>query len=248
MGFWGSLAGIATSFIPGVGPLLAPIVGGAVNSLTSGGSGGGQSATAANGAAVAATQQAQKSATAGNEAVASGEANLGAAGDSYRTALNGSQEQLQSLLGPEINTVMSQYDNAAKTAATFGPRGGGRTATMGELPFAKAAAAGGLISKARSEAAAGLSDVGGKQSSTGASLTGQLTSQLGPALAPGMQQAGFNNENDKSLGAGIGKIAANIFGNKTPKTPSFDNGSGSNEGISGGNVDIGGAYGGDSGE
>lgn len=237
MGFWSSLAGIATSFIPGVGSLLAPLAAGAVSSLTDG-SGGSSGATAANQAAVNATAQAQKSAALGNQEGGEGAANLGAAGDSYRTALNGSQEQLSALLGPEVNTVMSQYDNAAKTAATFGPRGGGRTGTMAELPFAKAGAAGQLLSKARSEAGAGLSEVGGKQAAAGSSLSGQLTSQLGPSLAPGMQQAGFKNANDVATGTGIGKIVANLFANKgggggNGSTPSYPTniagpGSGSN--------------------
>ena len=40
----------------------------------------------------------------------------------YKTILSGSQANTRALLGPDVNTIMGQYDNAAKAAAQLGPR------------------------------------------------------------------------------------------------------------------------------
>jgi len=226
MGFWSSLAGIATSFIPGVGPLLAPLVSGGINALT----GGGQTATSqqVNPALQATLQQIQSQGAAGAADTATGMGQLNKAstsadqaGSLYRTAAGGSMEELQSMLGPEISTVMSQFDNAAKTAAEFGPRGGGRTGMMAELPFKKAAAAGGMIGDARKGAVAGMADtaktqaeVGSAEGSLGTQQTGQALGTTAALLAPKTQSENLANQNQLAMGKGIGTILGNIFNKK----------------------------------
>ncbi len=212
MGFWGSLAGGLSSLIPGAGPLLAPLVGGAINSIT----GGGDTKTAnqVNPALNDTLAQLKANGATGAAAVNTGMSGLESAKRNYQAGANGSLEQLQSLYNPEISTVLSQYDNAAKSAAEFGPRGGGRTAAMAELPFRKAGAVGQIIGGARAGATQGLADVSGKEAQLGTSLTGQSTGALSSLLAPKTQSDQLTNENSKALGTGIGGILGNIFQNK----------------------------------
>lgn len=215
MGFWGSLGSGLASIIPGVGPLIAPLVGGAINSIT----GGGDTKTASqvNPALNDTLASLKANGATGAAAVNTGVSGLESAKRNYQAGANGSLEELQSLYNPEISTVLSQYDNAAKSAAEFGPRGGGRTAMMAELPFKKAAAAGQVIGNARAGANAGLADVSGKEAQLGTSLTGQSTGALSALLSPKTQSDTLNNENSKSLGTGIGGILGNIFLNKNKK-------------------------------
>lgn len=228
MGFWstlGNIAGVGLSLIPGVGPIAGGLIkaatgiGGAIgDSMTGGGpGGGGGTAGQVDPALNSNLAQIQKSAATGSAAVDSGVAGLNAAKRNYQTGANGSLEELQSLYNPEISTVLSQYDNAAKAAAEFGPRGGGRTALMAELPFKKASAAGQVIGGARAGANAGLAEVSGKEAQIGSSLTGQATSSTAALLQPKLEQDKYNNENSKSLGTGIGGILGNIFLNKKGK-------------------------------
>lgn len=225
MGFWSGLAKIAGnvggSFIGD--PMLGNQVVGAIQGMTGWdtGQGGGAGAGASTGAQQAnpalngVLNQLKTSADSGNENIQAGGGALDSAQKKYQAGANGSMEELQSMYNPEISTVLSQYDNAAKSAAEFGARGGGRTAMMAEVPFKKAAAAGQVIGNARAGATAGLADVGAKRTALGAQLTGQATSTTGALLQPQMQSDKILNENSKSLGQGIGGILGNIFMNKT---------------------------------
>lgn len=126
----------------------------------------------------------------------------------YTTALNGDPEALKALLGPNINTVLSQYDNAAKTATELGPRGAGRNAILADAPFKKAAVYGQQLAGARSGAAEGLSKIGlGEEN--------DVTSQNNSLLAANGQQNKLNQENSQynsgllsSFGAGLGSLVA----------------------------------------
>jgi hypothetical protein len=256
MGFWSSLAGIATSFIPGVGPLLAPLVSGGISALTGGNAaGGGQTATAGqvNPALQSTLDQIKSQGATGAADTASGMKQLDTAsstadqaGSLYRAGAGGSMETLQQMLGPEISTVMSQFDNAAKTAAEFGPRGGGRTGVMAELPFKKAAAAGNLIGQARQGAVAGLADTAKTQASVGQAKTAAGTAQTGQALgttaallAPKTQSENLANQNQLTMGKGIGTILGNIFSGKIGT-----GGGGGGSSSSSGGYGAGGSYGG----
>jgi len=123
----------------------------------------------------------------------------------FRTALGGSQEELQQLLGPQLNTILSQYDNAAKAASETGPRGGGRVATASESPFAKIAAYGQALAGARSGAAGKLADIGSAEAAAAAQeagVRGQQADVLG-------QEAQIQTALKKlGLEAGLGKAGA----------------------------------------
>lgn len=218
MGFWstlGNIAGFGISMIPGVGPIAGKIIqaagtigGGVADSLTNGGAGGGSTA--------------QLPVDAGKPSsspyVASGVEALDAPKNYFKAALGGSQEQLQGLLGPEVSTVLSQYDNAAKTAAELGPRGGGRTAILAEAPFKKAGAYGTALAGAQAGAAKNLAGIGEAEAGIGgAEEQRQNAFKLG--------QAGVNVQQNRTqleaqlakqksladLGSGIGGILTRII-------------------------------------
>lgn len=220
MGFWSTLAGIGTSLIPGIGPIIAPLAAMGVGALTGGGGGG------ANGGS---TQQLSVDAGKPTQSplVQSGVDALEAPKNYFKAALGGSQEQLQGLLGPEVSTVLAQYDNAAKTAAELGPRGGGRTAILAEAPFKKAAAYGTALAGARSGAAKSLADIGEKEAGVGTTeeqLGNQFKlGQSGVNVQQNRTQLEAKAARDKSLadlGSGIGGILTRIITGAKSGSPS----------------------------
>jgi hypothetical protein len=231
MSFWSTLAGIGTSLIPGVGPFIAPLVAGGINAITGGG--GGSNPTSTNNGGVGVNPTYQKS-----PLVQQGIDALSPAQTYYKGILGGDRDKLQGLLGPEISTVLSQYDNAAKTAAEFAPRGGGANRVLAEAPFEKAGAYGKMLAGARTGAAAGLAGIGEKIATVGTEEErGQNT------FATSLARLNFERQQEQNkqisgLTGGIGSILANIFGNKTrggktfaqqggaqfPMSPSFDPG------------------------
>jgi len=109
----------------------------------------------------------------GNAATNEGLGNLSNSANFFKTILGGSSEATQKLLAPQVNTVLKQYDNAAKTAANIGPRGGGTASTLAEGQVGKAGAYGSLLGQALPGAAEGLAGVGKQQAGVGTTLTGQ---------------------------------------------------------------------------
>ena len=215
MGFWGALAGIGASLIPGVGPFIAPIVGGAINAVTGGGGG---SATAANPGGGTGQLPVDLGKPTTSPEYKSGIDALQAPKNYFTAALGGSQEQLEGLLGPQVSTVLSQYDNAAKTAAELGPRGGGRTAVLAEAPFKKAGAYGQALAGARTGAAKDLAGIGEAEAGLGTQQE-QLQNQFKVAqgnLNLGQNRIQFEGQQAKNkaysdLGAGIGGILTRII-------------------------------------
>lgn len=161
----------------------------------------------------------------GNQDIQSGAQQLGgaasmaaSAGKQYQEAANGSMEDLQKMYNPQMSTVMSQYDNAAKQAATMGPRGGGRTGAMAELPFKKAAAAGQVISQARAAAPAGMAQVAATEGGIGQALGALGTTQVGqglgtlaPAEGAVMQGTSQVASNFGALGSLVGSVGSKLL-------------------------------------
>jgi hypothetical protein len=221
MGFWSTLGGIvgtAAGFIPGIGPIAKGVIqaasgiGGMVgDKLTSGGTnnvGGGLSVDAGKPYTSPAVQQ-------GLDTLDSSKGYL-------QGVMGGSQEQTQGLLGPEVSTVLGQYDQAAKTAAELGPRGGGRTAILAEAPFKKVAAYGQALAGAKKTALEQLPKIGEAEANIGTQQE-QLNNQfkLGQAnvnvgqnrnILTGQQE---QNKAYGDIGSGIGGILTRvILGNK----------------------------------
>ena len=230
MGFWSTLGGIvgtAASFIPGVGPIAGGLIkaatgiGGAVgDAVTGGGPGGGGS--------LLPVDASKNPAPGVPAAVTQGLDTLQGPKNYLTGIMNGSQEDTQGLLGPEVSTVLSQYDNAAKTAAELGPRGGGRTAILAEAPFQKVAAYGKALQGAKQTALTELPKIGSEEASIG-NTQEQLTNQfkLGQANVNASQnrsildQQAQKNKAYNDIGSGIGGILTRIItGSKSGKTPS----------------------------
>lgn len=220
MGFWSSLAGIASTavgFIPGVGPIASGImkaglgIGGALGDSLSGPSS--QTGNQASTTLPAYQQDPAVSAAEGYD----------------RTALNGSRSATESMLSPQVSTVLGQYDNAAKTAANLGPRGGGRTAVLAEAPFKKAGAYGEALAGATSSAAKNLGElgtqVGGQKNQYAESQAGINVDQNKTVMA-GQQAA---NKQAAGVGGGIADILTSII-NKKPGGGNGPSGSGSTGG------------------
>lgn len=134
--------------------------------------------------------------------------------------MNGSQEQTQGLLSPEVSTVLSQYDNAAKTAAELGPRGGGRTAILAEAPFKKAAAYGQALRGAKQQAISELPKIGEAEANIG-NTQQQLAQQykLGQVGVNAAQNSSILRSQENrakqysDIGSGIGGILTRIITN-----------------------------------
>jgi len=219
MSFLSTLAGIGTSLIPGVGPFIAPFIGGAVGALTGGG--GNPASTAGGAAGVNPTFQKSPFVQQGVDTIQNGIDAEQPAANYYKTALGGDRNALQSLLGPEVSTVLSQYDNAAKTAAEFAPRGGGTNQVLAEAPFQKAAAYGKALAGARSGAAAGLGKIGSDIVTGGGDIgrLGTAEEQGQNSFNTSLARLNFERQQEQAkqvsgLTGGIGSILANIFAGK----------------------------------
>lgn len=217
MSFWGTLAGIGSSLIPGVGPFIAPLVGGVVNKLTDGGGGSGT----ANGANPNQPEidKLFKSINAPG-AIGDNSATAGAEGF-YKTVLQGSQDNTRALLGPDVDTILGQYDNAAKAVANLGPRGGGRDATLADASFNKIGAYGKLLGQVKSKAAEGLTTIGGQKTAAASAKRGQDVSELSSLVGNqnSANELAFQKQQAKDkqysqLGSGIGGFLTNLLNGK----------------------------------
>lgn len=231
MSFWGTLAGIGSSLIPGVGPFIAPLVGGVVNKFTDKGTPG--AGSGGNGQQYSPEVQALMASLKAPGATGDNSATDSAEGF-YKTILQGGQSETRALLGPDVDTILAQYDNAAKAAANLGPRGGGRAQVMADAGFQKAGAYGKLLGQAKTSAATGLANIGGEKMQAKTAKRGQDVSQLG-ALLGGKSAAdrlAFEQQQAKDaqygeMGKGIGSFLTNLlngdlFGkNKKPNTTDF---------------------------
>lgn len=163
----------------------------------------------------------------GNSAIDSGLGSLGTAGHYYNTILGGNKEAIANLMNPQVGTVLSQYDNAAKEVARSAPRGGGATSTLAAIPFRKAVAAGSAYQSALSGAATGATNVGSAEGGIGSSLLSQTNSQSEPLLnwqkhiddlkakqGEGISKQVANLDFDaiKNGGKSIGSILARLLG------------------------------------
>lgn len=220
MSFWSSLASIGTSFIPVVGPALSAGIG----ALT----GSGKQTTANNPLNNPQIQQLLASI----KTPATEDTATSTAQGFYKTVLGGSQEATSALLGPDVSTVLSQYDNASKTAAELGPRGGGRAQIQAKAGFEKAGVYGKMLAGAKEGAAKGLLDIGASQTAAKTARRGQDVSTLGAVLGgqTSANQLAFEQQKEKNaqfgeLGQGIGSFLTNMLNQRKKgggaSTPTF---------------------------
>lgn len=145
--------------------------------------------------------------------------------DAYRKTLDfyesllgpDSQAALDMLLGPEKSNVNRRYTAAATNLAQTAPRGGGRSATIGNLDFERQGNLFDLLMGKRGEAADKVGTIGMNLAQLGqgyAGLAAQGASGAYGAAAQntnsllGIQQA---NNQPTGLGSGLGLLAGNIL-------------------------------------
>lgn len=143
----------------------------------------------------------------------SGVSSLDTAGDYFKNILGGSRTDTEKLLGPQVKTIMDQYDSAAKTGAELGPRGGGRTNAIEAAKTGKVGAYGNLLAGAGTQAAQGLAGVGKDVVGAGLGMAGVGTTETGQAIGQASSLANATNQqnqqvfqNASAFGAGLGAL------------------------------------------
>lgn len=138
---------------------------------------------------------------------------LGQAGDYFKNILGGSRTDTEKLLGPQVSTILGQYDSALKSGAELGPRGGGRTNAIEAAKTGKAGAYGTLLGGAQQTAAGGLGQIGsaiagaGKdQASIGLGETGQAIGQVGSLAGTTSSTANNVFKNSSAFGSALGNL------------------------------------------
>ena len=239
MSIWGTLAGIASSFIPGVGPIIAPLVGGAVNSLTSGSGvsgpnggltgGGGPGGTTPGQANSLASQNlfnSQLSAGFGKTAGDMGISNFQGASDTlsqprnyFQSILNGDRANTTQTLAPQIAQIQQMLNQRLAAGSTLNARGGGRASSLFDAPSTATTAINNLYDTARPAAATALSDIATRQGALGSSLLGNAGQFYGNANTA--NSLGLNNQLDanklsfdqsKATGSGLSNILTGLKG------------------------------------
>jgi hypothetical protein len=126
----------------------------------------------------------------------------------FNALLTGDRNTLQSVLGPEINTLTSQYETGRRSTNEFAPRGGGSTAANAEARFKESSDITNLVGGARKEGAAGqtaiaqlLSQLGLGELGTGTGAAANLSSEL-------LAQQQNQQQQQQQVGQGIGQLIA----------------------------------------
>jgi hypothetical protein len=130
--------------------------------------------------------------------------------DYWSKLLSGEGGAAASALAPEIRRIGAGYDQTKRNLSQFAPSGGGRSATLGELPFQRNADINNLFSSLRPVAAQNMANIGSQTGQLGSGLT-QFLGSMGTNL--------FNNFSN--IAAGLGQSAgqfgtslgSNLFSN-----------------------------------
>ncbi len=138
--------------------------------------------------------------------------------DFWETILGGNRQEMLSLLAPEVETIVSQYDTARRNIANLAPRGGGRTTQMAESRFEEAGLIQRLLQESRRRAAGEIAGIGGQLTTLGVSELGISTGAAGNLISDLLRREtarrGQNIGTAADIGIGIGKILVSIFGGK----------------------------------
>lgn len=95
----------------------------------------------------------------------------------FQNLLSGNKAQTTAALAPDINRINDQNTGTLQSTSTLTPRGGGRSSTLFNLPFAGTTQTAGLYNGARAGAAQGLTGIAGEQGQVG-TQTGTLGANL----------------------------------------------------------------------
>ena len=174
------IGGIGANFIPGIGPLAGIALGVGGGLLGSKLAGGGKKTPAT--PTDPYTDLLQKQATGaeaqGEQSSAMGTDALAPVMKYLQSILGGDPQALMAATQPERGRVIDQYDTARRSAAEFGPRGGGTTSALAKSRFDQAASLADITSTARREAVATEGELGVQLKSLGLSAEGLASTDL----------------------------------------------------------------------
>jgi hypothetical protein len=174
-------------------------------------------------------QSGQQNIAGGAGAINSGLQNLTPTANWFQTIMGGNKQATLNQLQPQIQQDQQGLNTGLQTASTLSPRGGGRSSTLFDLPFAAQQQVAQQYGSARAAAPAGLQSAATAQGALGSSL-GQLgTSTAGVGaqygslantannniLNYGVQNGIARNQNASATGSGFGQLAggiASLFG------------------------------------
>jgi hypothetical protein len=143
--------------------------------------------------------------------------------DYFRTLLSGNRNAVMGLLGPQINTITDRGAQQQNAISQLLPRGGRLNDRMGAQSTADTAQINDALLGARPAAANSLTNIGqlygqlgsGLLSGSGNSLATSLQSLLGQRgqdVTAYLQKYQQQQENDRSLGQGIGSMLGILLG------------------------------------
>ena len=130
----------------------------------------------------------------------------------WQNLLGGDRQEMLSLLAPEVNTIISQYDTARKGIANLAPRGGGRTTQLAESRFEEANQISRLLQESRRRAAGEVAGIGGRLGALGLGELGSATGTAASTIQSLLTKRGQDIGSASQLGEGIGGILAQIIG------------------------------------
>lgn len=143
---------------------------------------------------------------AGEEMFGTGKKNLSQATDYYSRILSGNRAAIMEGLSPEIQAILGQYKGAARGAAQFAPRGGGRAQGLQQLQYQPLQAIQNLIAGVRPQAADAMQKIGGNQLALfQALLQNAMQGSLG-MRGQDLEETGQNKQLASSLGKALGDL------------------------------------------
>jgi len=125
----------------------------------------------------------------------------------YASILSGNPASVAGAVSPEISAINSGFQQGRQQVDQFAPMGGGRAATIGQLPYQKASAITNLISQARQNAASGLTGIAGTEGALGQGLLGTSTT----AASAFDQNAYLQHLMQQQTGLGVGSAIGSLL-------------------------------------
>lgn len=110
--------------------------------------------------------------TTGQQGLNSGLNNLAPVANWFQTIMNGNKQATLNQMQPQIQQTQGGLNTALQTSSTLAPRGGGRSSTLFDLPFAAQQQTAQQYAVARAGAPAGLQSAATAQGALGASAGG----------------------------------------------------------------------------
>lgn len=205
------------SIVPGIGTGIGAGIGGLIGLFTGGKKKTPNPATDVNGLSSLALTRANEMNAQGKDLSTQGSDALHPYIASLLRIFGGDRNAAFESAAPEINTITDQYDSALRAANTGIARGGGRNATMANLPYAKDAAIQTALQQERAGAGKELGTIGTNLSQLGVAAQGASQQTLAQLIDGARQGHADSMRALEDLGLGLGQIAAMIYAAKTGK-------------------------------